>query len=89
VLVEADAHRDHHRKWTAERMAGGIWGSPYRSVCEVAELRSRLTVDWRADLHADLGGPPLPPIPDERFWGTLRNPAVDSSWWAAEYAQDR
>ncbi|WP_151770734.1 SMI1/KNR4 family protein [Streptomyces abyssomicinicus] len=88
VLVEADAHRDHHRKWAAEKMVQGIWGSPHRSVYEVAGIRSRLTVDWRADLHADLGDPPLPSIPDERFWGTLRNPAIDSSWYAAQYTQD-
>ncbi|NYV73278.1 SMI1/KNR4 family protein [Streptomyces sp. UH6] len=89
VLVEADTHRDSHRKWAAEAMVHGIWGSPYRSVCEIAGIRSRLTVAWRADLHADLGGPPLPPIPDDRFWGTLRNPAVDSGWYAAQYAQEQ
>ncbi|MER6345192.1 SMI1/KNR4 family protein [Streptomyces sp. NPDC001595] len=89
VLVQADAHRDHTRRWAAEKMAHGIWGSPYRSVCESAGIRSRLTVDWRADLHADLGNPPLPPIPDDRFWGTLRNPAIDSSWYAAQHAQEQ
>ncbi|MFD7787694.1 SMI1/KNR4 family protein [Streptomyces nojiriensis] len=89
VLVQATTHRDDHRRWAAEKMAHGIWGSPYRSVCESASIRSHLTVDWRADLHADLGNPPLPPIPDDRFWGTLRNPAIDSSWYAAQYTQDQ
>ncbi|MFE6060745.1 SMI1/KNR4 family protein [Streptomyces sp. NPDC056431] len=89
VLVQANTHRDVTRRWAAEKMAHGIWGSPYRSVYESAGIRSRLTVDWRADLHADLGNPPLPPIPDDRFWGTLRNPAIDSSWYAAQYTRDQ
>ncbi|MEU9591502.1 SMI1/KNR4 family protein [Streptomyces sp. NPDC048193] len=89
VMVQADTHRDSYRKWAAEKMAVAVWGSPYRSVYEIAGLRSRLAVDWRADLHADLGHPPLPPIPDDRFWGTLRNPAIDSSWYAAQYARDQ
>ncbi|WP_435972140.1 SMI1/KNR4 family protein [Streptomyces sp. Qhu_M48] len=89
VLAQANTHRDVTRRWAAETMAHGIWGSPYRSVCESAGVRSRLSVDWRADLHADLGTPPLPPIPDDRFWGTLRNPAIDSSWYAAQYTQDQ
>lgn len=89
VLVQADTGRDVTLRWAAEKIALGIWGSPYRSVCESAEIRSHFTVDWRADLHADLGNPPLPPIPDERFWGALRNPAIDSSWYAAQYTQDQ
>ncbi|MFC8173899.1 SMI1/KNR4 family protein [Streptomyces sp. NPDC057242] len=89
VMAQADAHRDSYRKWAAERMPDVIWGSPYKSLDKVAGLRSRLAVDWRADLHADLGFPPLPPIPDDRFWGTLRNSAIDSSWYAAQYAQDQ
>ncbi|MEV8348068.1 SMI1/KNR4 family protein [Streptomyces niveus] len=89
VIVQANTHRDTNRRWAAEKMAHGIWGSPYRSVYESAGIRSRLTLNWRADLHADLGSPPLPPIPDDRFWGTLRNPAVDSSWYAAQCAQDQ
>ncbi|MFH8803966.1 SMI1/KNR4 family protein [Streptomyces sp. NPDC017936] len=89
VLVQANTHRDDPRRWAAEKTVHGIWGSPYRSVYEIARIRSRLTVDWRADLHADLGNPPLPSIPDERFWGTLRNPAIDSSWYAAQYTQDQ
>ncbi|MZE51425.1 hypothetical protein GTY86_08890 [Streptomyces sp. SID5770] len=89
VLARADAVRDHTRRWAAEKIALGIWGSPYRSVCESAEIRSHFTSDWRADLHEDLGGLPLPPMPDDRFWGTLNNPAVDSSWYAAQYAQDQ
>ncbi|MFE1558450.1 hypothetical protein ACFW6V_26170 [Streptomyces sp. NPDC058734] len=58
-------------------------------MCESASIRGDLTTDWRTDLHADLGNPPLPPIPDDRFWGTLCNPAIDSSWYAAQYAQNQ
>ncbi|MFF2776023.1 SMI1/KNR4 family protein [Streptomyces sp. NPDC058052] len=89
VLAQADAGRDRTRRWAAEKIALGLWGSPYRSVCESAETRSHFTLDWRADLHADLGHAPLPPIPDDRFWGALRNPAVDSSGYAAQYPQDQ
>lgn len=89
VLAQADAGRDSARRWAAEKIALGIWGSPYRSVCESAEMRSHFTLDWRADLHADLGSSPLPPIPDDRFWGALRNPAIDSSWYAAQYSSDQ
>lgn len=89
VLAQADTGRENTRRWAADKMALGIWGSPYRSVCESADIRSHFTLDWRADLHADLGNPPLPPIPDDRFWGTLRNPAIDSSWYAAQYTQDQ
>ncbi|MGI5359776.1 hypothetical protein ACQI4E_31400 [Streptomyces sp. CA-252508] len=89
VLAQADTARDHTRRWAAERIALGIWGSPYRSVCESANMRSHFTLDWRADLHVDLGNQPLPPIPDERFWGALRNPAIDSSWYATSTAKIR
>lgn len=89
ALAQADAGRDHTRRWAVEKIALGIWGSPYRSVCESAETRSHFTLDWRADLHADLGNQPLPAIPDDRFWGALRNPAIDSSWYAAQYSQDQ
>lgn len=89
VLAQANTGRENTRRWAAEKMAIGIWGSPYRSVCESADIRSHFTLDWRADLHADLGNPPLPPIPDDRFWGTLRNPAIDSSWYASQYTQDQ
>ncbi|MGW8066212.1 hypothetical protein ACVV2G_29020 [Streptomyces ziwulingensis] len=85
VLAQADTGRDVTRRRAAEKTALGLWGSPYRSVCESAQTRSHFTLDWRADLHADLGNPPLPPIPDDRFWGALRNPATDSSWYAAQY----
>lgn len=89
VLAQAHIHQDATRRWAAEKVALGIWGSPYMSVYEIAGTRSRLTVDWRADLHADLGNPPLPPIPDDRFWGTLHNPAIDSDWYVAQYTQDQ
>lgn len=89
VFVQANTHRDDSRRWAAEKMVHGIWGSPYRSVCESASIRRHLTVDWRADLHGDLGNPPLPPIPDDHFWGTLRNPAIDSSGYAARHTRDQ
>ncbi|MFJ6699992.1 SMI1/KNR4 family protein [Streptomyces sp. NPDC091272] len=89
VIVQADTHQDSPRRWAAERMVHGAWGSPYRSLYESVSLRGRLAANWRADLHADLGNPPLPPIPDNRFWGTLHNPAIDSSWHAAQYARDQ
>lgn len=87
VLVQADTRRGDARSWAAENVAHGARGSPCGSVYESPGIRSRLTADWRADLHADLGSPPLPPIPDDRFRGTLRNPAIDSSWYAAQYTQ--
>lgn len=74
VLAQADTGRDVTRRWAAEKIALGLWGSPYRSVCESAETRSHFTLDWRADLHADLGNPSLPPIPDDRFWGRCATP---------------
>ncbi|MEU6061153.1 hypothetical protein [Streptomyces sp. NPDC047097] len=89
VIAQADTYRDAPRGWAAERMVHGIWGSPYRSMCESVSMRRRLTADWRADPHEDLGSPPLPAIPDDRFGGTLRNPAVDSTWYAARYSQDQ
>lgn len=89
VVAQANTRRDAPRRWAAEKMVHGIWGSPYRSVCESASIRGHFTVDWRTDLHEDLGGTPLPSIPDDRFWGTLRNPAIDSAWHAAQYAQDQ
>lgn len=35
------------------------------------------------------GNPPLPPIPGDRFRGTLRNPAIDSCCYAAQYTRDQ
>ncbi|MFJ9910614.1 SMI1/KNR4 family protein [Actinacidiphila glaucinigra] len=89
VIAQANTRRDAPRRWAAEKMVHGIWGSPYRSVCESASIRGHFTVDWRTDLHEDLGSTPLPSIPDDRFWGSLRNPAIDSTWHAAQYAQDQ
>lgn len=74
VLAQADTGRGVTRRWAAEKIALGLWGSPYRSVCESTETRSHFTLDWRADLHEDLGNPPLPPIPDDRFWGGTAQP---------------
>jgi len=89
VIVQANAHRDDLRRWAAEKMVHAIWGSPHRAVYEIATTRSQLSVDWRAELLADLGNPPVPPMPDDRFWASLRNPDIDSSWYAAHYAQDQ
>ncbi|MEU3521999.1 SMI1/KNR4 family protein [Streptomyces sp. NPDC006654] len=89
VLVQSNAHRDDLRRWAAEKMVHAIWGSPHRAVYEIATTRRRLSVDWRAELLADLGNPPVPPMPDNRFWGTLRNPDIDSGSYAARYAQDQ
>ncbi|MFE2070637.1 SMI1/KNR4 family protein [Streptomyces sp. NPDC059467] len=89
VLVQANAHRDDLRRWAAEKMVHAVWGSPHRAVYEIATTRRRLSVDWRAELLADLGNPPVPPMPDNRFWAALRNPDIDSSSYAARYAQDQ
>ncbi|MER6775300.1 hypothetical protein ABT389_36905, partial [Streptomyces bacillaris] len=78
--------REHHPSvvrgvsQTREQLTSGL---------VIKATRSHFTLDWRADLHADLGHQPLPPIPDDRFWGALRNPAIDSSWYAAQYSQDQ
>jgi cell wall assembly regulator SMI1 len=89
VIVQANAHRDNLRRWAAEKMVEAVWGSPHRAVYEIATTRSHLSVDWRAELLADFGNPPIPQMPDDRFWGTLRNPDIDSSWYAARYAQEQ
>ncbi|MFF5336820.1 SMI1/KNR4 family protein [Streptomyces sp. NPDC013181] len=86
VIAQAEARRDHVLKWAAETTVHGIWGSPYECVRMSAHLHGRLHLGWRTDLHEDLGSPPLPPIPDDRFWGALRNPAIDNAWHAAQYA---
>ncbi|MEU2424013.1 SMI1/KNR4 family protein [Streptomyces sp. NPDC007851] len=88
VLVQSNAHRDDFRRWAAEKMVHAVWGSPHRGVYEIATIRRRLSVDWRAELLADLGNPPIPPMPDNRFWAALRNPGIDSGSYAARYAQD-
>ncbi|MEU6508973.1 SMI1/KNR4 family protein [Streptomyces sp. NPDC046942] len=89
VLAQADAQRDDLRRWAAQQMAETIWSaSPHRAVYGIAITRSRLSVDWRAELLADLGDPPIPPMPDDRFWGTLRNPDVNSSHYADRCAPD-
>ncbi|MFJ6706862.1 MULTISPECIES: hypothetical protein [unclassified Streptomyces] len=86
LIVQSDAHRDDFRRWAVEKMVCAVWGSPHRAVYEIATTRRRLSVDWRAELLADLGNPPVPPMPDGRFWGALRNPDVDSRSYAARYA---
>jgi cell wall assembly regulator SMI1 len=87
LIVQADARRDSIRRWAAEKTAEAIWGLPHRAVYEIATVRSHLSVDWRAELLADFGNPPIPPMPDDRFWGTLRNPDVDAGWYAARHGQ--
>lgn len=89
VIVQANAHRDDLRRWAAEKMVEAVWGSPHRAVYGIATTRSHLSVDWRAELLADFGNPPIPQMPDDRFWGTLRNPDIDSIWYAARYAQEQ
>jgi hypothetical protein len=56
-------------------------------VYEIATARSNLSIDWRTELLADLGDPPVPPILGDRFWAHLRNPDIDSTWYAARWAQ--
>lgn len=89
VIAEAEAHKDVPRKRAAEGMASWVWGPPHSSLCASAGAHAGLKADWRTDLHEDLGSPPLPPIPDDRFWGALRNPAIDNAWHAAQYAGQR
>jgi cell wall assembly regulator SMI1 len=88
VIAQATARRDHYRRWAAENMVIAVCGLPHRAVEKIASSRSHLSVNWRDELLADLGGPPVPPAPDDLFWAVLRNPDIDSSWYAARYAQD-
>ncbi|MFE0276056.1 hypothetical protein ACFWZY_28780 [Streptomyces sp. NPDC058992] len=89
VIAQATAHRDSYRRWAAENMVVTVCGSPHHAVDKIATTRSHLSIDWRAELLADLGNPPIPPVPDDQFWARLRNPDIDSSWYAARYAQDQ
>ncbi|MEU1597111.1 SMI1/KNR4 family protein [Streptomyces sp. NPDC005708] len=88
VIVQAGAQRDDLRRWAAETMAHAVWGSPHQALYKIATTRSRLSFDWRAELLADLGNPPIPPMPDDHFWAVLRNPAIDASYYANRYARD-
>ncbi|MFE0625617.1 hypothetical protein ACFW3D_01445 [Streptomyces sp. NPDC058864] len=51
---------------------------PHRALVRTADVRARISPGWRAELHADLGSPALPPEPDDAFWATLDNPAIDA-----------
>ncbi|MER6354275.1 SMI1/KNR4 family protein [Streptomyces sp. NPDC001634] len=88
VIAEATAHRDDLRRWAAENMVDAVWGVPHRAVKKIANTRGHLSVDWRAELLADFDNPSIPPMPDDLFWAGLRNPDIDSSWYAARCAQD-
>ncbi|MEK2474088.1 SMI1/KNR4 family protein [Streptomyces noursei] len=89
VIAEAMEHRDSYRRGAAEQMVEVVWGLPHRAVKGIADLRRHLSLTWRDELLADLDGPPIPPMPDDRFWAMLRNPDIDSSWYATQYAQDQ
>ncbi|MFF2131007.1 SMI1/KNR4 family protein [Streptomyces olivochromogenes] len=89
VIVQANARRDDLRRWAAETMVHAVWSSPHQAVYKITAVRSRLSINWRAELLADLGNPPIPPLPDDRFWATLRNPDVDASWYADRYPHDQ
>lgn len=81
------AQWDSVRGRAAQRMAETVWSaSPHLAVYQIATTPRRLSVDRRAELHTDLGEPP---IPDEHFWATLGNPAVDTSSCARRYAEER
>ncbi|MFE7749962.1 hypothetical protein [Streptomyces sp. NPDC057428] len=89
VIAESDTHRDGLRRWAAQAMVTAVWGGPHEAVRKTATTRSRLSSDWRTELLADLGGPPVPPAPDQLFWAKLRNPDIDASYYASAYAQDQ
>ncbi|MDH2392966.1 hypothetical protein QCN29_30145 [Streptomyces sp. HNM0663] len=89
IMAQADQHMDDLRRWAAENMVHAVWGTPHQAVCDIAATRSNLSLHWLAELHADLGHPPIPPIPDDHFWATPRNPDIDTSWYADRYAQDQ
>ncbi|MFF7210148.1 hypothetical protein ACFZAU_06355 [Streptomyces sp. NPDC008238] len=51
---------------------------PLRALVRTADVRARIVPARDAELHADLGSPPLPPEPDAAFWTALDNPAIDA-----------
>ncbi|MFD8010343.1 SMI1/KNR4 family protein [Streptomyces sp. NPDC058955] len=85
VAAAADARGDRIRSFAAVQLAHALRGSAYRAVAEIPTARSLYVPHWRDDLHADLGAPPLPPVPDDAFWAALRNPAIDADAYADGY----
>lgn len=84
VIAEATERGDDARKWAAESMVVALCGSPHRAAADIAGTRSRLSLDWRDELLADLGSPPVPSAPDDMFWAMLNNPDIDTSYYAAQ-----
>ncbi|WP_306326469.1 SMI1/KNR4 family protein [Streptomyces venezuelae] len=87
VLGRALSSRDRARRMAVEALVQAVWGLPHKAVCETACARSLVSLLWRDELLADLGDPPVPAEPDDLFWASLRNPDVESSWYA-EYYRD-
>ncbi|GGR56377.1 SMI1/KNR4 family protein [Streptomyces roseolus] len=87
VKAWAESSGDRVRAVAAVELAHAVRGSAYRAVAEIPTTRALYVPLWRDDLHADLGGPPLPPEPDDTFWAQLRNPAIDADAYADWYAE--
>ncbi len=87
VIAQAETRRDNYRKWAAESMVVLLRNLPHRAVDQIRTVRSHVCAEWRGDLLEDLGSPPLPPAPDELFWANLRNPAIDTDWYADRYGR--
>ncbi|MEU2549805.1 SMI1/KNR4 family protein [Streptomyces roseolus] len=87
VKAWAESSGDRVRAVAAVELAHAVRGSAYRAVAEIPTVRALYVPLWRDDLHADLGGPPLPPEPDDTFWAQLRNPAIDADAYADWYRE--
>ncbi|MFH9736069.1 SMI1/KNR4 family protein [Streptomyces roseolus] len=87
VKAWAESSGDRVRAVAALELAHAVRGSAYRAVSEIPTTRALYVPLWRDDLHTDLGGPPLPPEPDDTFWAQLRNPAIDADAYADWYAE--
>ncbi|MEV8099190.1 hypothetical protein [Kitasatospora sp. NPDC085879] len=87
LIRQAEAHWDADRQRVAQHVVNVLGGRPHRAVEQLAAERSRLSAGWRDELHADLGHPSLPPVPDDLFWAELRNPDTDSAWYASYYGR--
>ncbi|MFF7676576.1 SMI1/KNR4 family protein [Actinacidiphila glaucinigra] len=78
VRREASAHHDGVRGQAAMCLVLLLTDLPHRALVRTADVRARISPDWRVELHADLGSPALPPEPDDEFWTTLDNPAIEA-----------
>ncbi|MFF7816243.1 SMI1/KNR4 family protein [Streptomyces sp. NPDC007945] len=87
VKAWAESSGDRVRAAAAVELAHAVRGSAYRAVAQIPTTRALYVRLWRDDLHADLGGPPLPPQPDDTFWARLRNPAIDADAYADWHRQ--